>query len=521
MSDKETSALFEVSGHNKHLTPQTSQTTPRPRMKRVERNQMILRAVNVEKLIKDDHPARAIWEFVGRLDLNPFSETIQAVEGVAGRSATDPKVLICVWIYAYSQGIGSAREIERLFEYHPAFQWLTGMDTINHHTLSDFRIHHKKLLDELFAQVLGLLSAEGLITLERVMHDGTKIRASAGADSFRREEKIRAHLKMATEHIQTMDDPTAPPSTERVKKARERALRKKKDRLELALKELEKIRSHKANKEAREQARVSQTDPEARIMKQANGGYGPSYNVQISTDRAQGIIVGVETTQDGTDVNQLVPAIETIENNMGEKPKQMVADGGFTTRENILGMNKMGVDFFGSMQNSTGTRQALFKRHGTAFDFYADKFSHHPESNTYTCPAGKVLTYQGKQERPGAIEHRYQAQRSDCSVCTFQDQCCPRSKAKRRMITIVKNNPVVEAFISKMETPEAKEIYRERGPTSEFPNAWIKEKMGLRQFRLRGLSKVKMESVWACLTYNIKQWIRLKWKPPCESLAIA
>jgi len=140
---------------------------------------MLLRTVDVEQLIEPDHAARCIWEFVGRLNLDCFFRSIRSIEGYAGRSVLDPQLLISLWIYAYSRGVGSAREISRLCEIDPAFQWLTGMESINHHTLSDFRVDHREALDELFTQALGLLNHEGLITLERVMQDGTKVRAHA------------------------------------------------------------------------------------------------------------------------------------------------------------------------------------------------------------------------------------------------------------------------------------------------------------------------------------------------------
>ena len=132
-----------------------------PRLELVNRQQMVWRAVDVERLIEEDHPARAIWECVGHLDLSAFREVIAAVEGRAGRPALDPQLLISLWIYAYSEGVGSAREIARLCEYHPAYQWLTGLEPVNYHSLSDFRVDHQAALDQLFTQVLGWLSAEG------------------------------------------------------------------------------------------------------------------------------------------------------------------------------------------------------------------------------------------------------------------------------------------------------------------------------------------------------------------------
>jgi transposase len=164
---------------------------PAPRLKQINRKQLLLRPVDVERLVPEEHEVRAIWELTGHLDLTVYYQMIRAVEGKAGCTAFDPRLLVCIWLYAYSKGIGSAREISRLCDYDPAYQWLTGMEPVNYHTLADFRSSHKDALGRLFTEVLGIMSAEGLITLERVMQDGTKVKALAGADSLRREERIR------------------------------------------------------------------------------------------------------------------------------------------------------------------------------------------------------------------------------------------------------------------------------------------------------------------------------------------
>jgi len=322
----------------------------RVRLKPINREQMVLRPMDVERLVSEDHEVRAIWEFVGRLDLSPYYEEVDAVEGEAGRPALDPQLMVSLWIYAYSKGVSSGREISRLCEYDPAYQWLTGLEPVNYHTLSDFRVDHKEALDELFTEVLGLLSAEGLISLERVMHDGVKIKACASADTFRREERIRRHLEVAREQVEQMGDPrTAEEVSSRVAKARQRAVREKKERLELALMEMEKIRATKSSKAEKEGVRVSMTDPEARVMKQSDGGYAPSYNAQISTDAREKVIVGVGVSQCGSDYAELVPAEERVEETMGSVPEQMVTDGGFVSRENILAMKEKGIDLIGPM----------------------------------------------------------------------------------------------------------------------------------------------------------------------------
>ena len=485
------------------------QTQLRPRIIEANRNQHILRPTDIEQLVDDEHPVRAIWDFVGRMDLSRFYASIASVDGEAGRSAWDPKLMISIWIYAYSRGISSAREIERRFEFDPAFQWLTGMEVINHHSLSDFRVSGKATLDELFQQALGLLSADGLITMERVMHDETKIRANASGDTFRREERIREFLRLAGTQIEAMDDPRKEDTSRREEKARERAIRERKEKLELALEELEKIRKSKSGKEAKDQARASVTDPEARVMKQSNGGFAPSYNAQISTDSVHGIVVGASITQNGSDYNELIPALDTIEKNTGRLPSQVVVDGGFTSRENIIGVADKKVDLIGSVDQGNSQSLGQMKRRGVAEDFYPNKFEYHSKNNTYCCPAGKILNHKGQEKSAGVVRQIYQADDKDCLGCAFKHLCCPGAKHGRSLVKGV-DDPIVTAFKAKMETDEAKKIYKQRGPIAEFSNAWIKTKIGLRQFSVRGFRKVSLELSGACLALNIQQWTRCR-----------
>jgi transposase len=482
------------------------------RLKQINRQQMLLRPVEVEKLVEQDHPVRAIWELVGRLDLGPFYVDIEAVEGVAGRPVWDPQLLISLWIYAYKDGVSSAREIARLCEYQPAYQWLTGLEVVNYHTLADFRIRHKEALDQLFIEVLGVLSHEGLITLQRVMHDGTKIKACASDKSFHRKATIENHLRLAREQVEQMGDPHSEELSQRVAKAQQRALREKQERLEEAIRALEEMEASRSEASEKKETRASSTDPEARVMLGAKGAYGPSYNVQISTDAKAKIIVGVGVTQAATDAAELKPAVERIEANMGEKPKQMVVDAGLTNQATLEAMTEKQVDLIGALPERRGVAEKRMKQRGVSPDFYPQAFEYDASADCCRCPAGKVLPYE-TQERSGAsVRRRYRAKASDCRGCAFQAQCCPGTKRGR---SVVRSEATAEmaAFQAKMETPEAQAIYKQRAGVAEFPNAWIKDKIGLRQFRLRGLVKATLEAVWACLTYNICQWIRLCWRP--------
>ncbi|MBZ5516103.1 MAG: IS1182 family transposase [Acidobacteriia bacterium] len=478
------------------------------RLKCVNRQQMILRAVDVEKLIEADHAARAIWELVGRLDLSGFTAEIESVEGEAGRPAYDPRLLISLWIYAYSEGVSSAREVGRRCEYHPAYQWLTGCEGVNHHSLSDFRVEHQAALDELFAQVLGVLSAEGPITLERVMHDGTKVKALASGKSFRREPTLREHLEQARERVREMGDPRQEEVSARQAKAQERAARERVERLERALDEVQKGQVAEPRRKRRKEPRVSETEPEARFMKQSGGGYAPCHNLQISTDAAHALIVGVSVTPSANDEGQLPPALEEVKRNLGRLPQQVVVDAGFTTKETILAMAERQVELIGPrMEASERSRP----RRGIDPAFAHAAFVYDATRDTYLCPAGHELTHQGtRRHQAGVLYHAYQAAASECWGCAYRPQCC--RGAGTRHILRSENVPVVAAFVEKMRTAAAQAIYRLRAAVAEFPHAWLKAKIGLRQFRVRGLKKARCEALWACLAYNLAQWVRLRWR---------
>jgi hypothetical protein len=297
----------------------------------------------------------------------------------------------------------------------------------------------------------------------------------------------------------------------RQRAARQRAAREREQRLEAALKELEQIRA--AKREDKDQARASQSDPQARIMKQSDGGYAPGYNVQLSTEASHRIIVGAGVTQSGSDYGQLIGAVARVEQNLGRKPAQVVVDGGFTSRENIMAMAEQGVDMIGSLPEANPSSAGQQRQRGVSEKFYLDKFSYDAQQDIYRCPVGASLTPKGREFCPGVVLHKYVGKAEVCAACPFRSECCPGNQHHGRSVVRAVHSPVVRQFAEKMQTEAAKSIYRQRGAVAEFPNAWIKEKLGLRQFRLRGVAKVLLEVLWAALTYNIQQWIRLSWRP--------
>jgi transposase len=484
--------------------------TAEPRLRTINRDQTVLVQMYVEELIPPDHKARAIWELMGRLELKGFLEPLKVRRGGAGRPAWDPRLLVSLWVYAYSEGISSAREIERLMEWEPGFQWLGGLASVSHHTLSDFRVEWDKELDDLFAQVLGLLEASGLLSLERVMHDGTKIRAQAGSDTFRREKSLREHLERAREVVKSMGDPQAEaPAKNRKEAAQQRAAQERRNRLDQAVKEWEGL-AKEATEPEKEKLRVSLTEPEARQMKHGDNAIAPSYNAQISTEAQNKIIVGVHLSQCSSDANSLLPAIEEVKENLDREPAQVVVDGGFTNRNNIVGCAEKKIDLVGSLPDPVERSEAAMKSLGIDPAFAPHHFKILEEGKRLECPAGCVLNYVRQNRKRGDLYYQYQSRGEDCQACEYQKRCCPKEPERGRTVSIrMEEHPDIAAFRKKMEQPEAKAIYRQRGPVAEFPNAWIKEKLGLRKFRVRGLLKAGTELMWACLTYNVMQWLRL------------
>jgi transposase len=488
----------------------------KPKLKPIDREQGLLRVVIVDELVPQDHKVRAIWELTGKLDLSGYYGKIRSQEGKAGSPAWDPRLLLSVWIYAYSEQVTAAREIARLMEHEPGLMWLSGLGEVNYHTLSAFRTEHPKELKELMAELLGALSQQGMVKLECVSHDGTKIQAQAGSDTFRRGSTLEKEIAKARQMVEELEREPENGGVENPRReaARQRAARERSERTKQAAEELAKIRAGKKSEKEREDARVSLTEPEARIMKQGNnGGMAPSYNVQISVDAEQKIIVGLDLTQSSSDSGYLQPAMEQVKETMGRYPQQVVADGGFTSEATIQEMNKSPMDFYGSLASTESRQAASMKAAGIDPGFGPSAFQVQAESKSLQCPAGKILEYVRQSRKREVTYWQYQAKSEDCQGCADQKRCCPRMGEERgRLVSIrMTENGEVAAFREKMKTEEGQAIYKKRAPVSEFPNAWIKEKLGIRKFRLRGMAKAKTEALWGAFTYNVQQWIRLGW----------
>ena len=330
----DTDSLFPIP------TPPPPESLPSgpPRLRQADRQQMVMRAASLDSLVPDDHRARVIWEFVQGVDLAPLYAGIRSVEGHAGRDAADPRILLALWLYATLDGVGAARQLARLCEDHVAYQWLCGGVSMNYHTLSDFRVAHPEFLDHVLTQSVATLMHEGLVTLDRVAQDGMRVRAGAGAASFRRRATLDECQAEAKEQVEALakELEEAPASSNRRRDAaRRRAARERSERVRQALAELAQVEAKKKEQEEKAKARVSTTDPEARVMKMGDGGFRPAHNVQFATDTRSQVIAGVDVVNAGSDQGQMPPMVDQLEERYDKTPGEFLVDGGFAKHDDI------------------------------------------------------------------------------------------------------------------------------------------------------------------------------------------
>ena len=469
---------------------------------------MVLEPLDIEQLIPEGHAARSIWEILGRLDLSRFLGPIKSVEGHAGRNVWEPRLLIAMWIYAYSRGMSSAREIERQCAYEPALRWLTGLKVVNHHTLSDFRVEHGEALQNLFVQVLGILTMEKLVTLERVTVDGTKVRAAVNKKTFSRAHKIREHLKLARQHVEELQREEAEQEKRgRQAAARKRAARQRVERLEEALAEVERLQAGKKWERAKP-CQASTSDPDAQFMRTSDHGLAPAYNVQLATDARHKLIVDVELSKQPSDSFHLLPALDRIKQRLGVFPQQAVADGDYTKREAVVGAAGRGVDYYGSWTETSEEWMA----HGIDPAYHPSAFRYDQQRNQMICPEGRRLGLRTIQARAGGLEvYVYTAEREACQRCRKRPFCTPQNAMAQhgRAVSVGLEPEAIQRYHEKMATEAAKAIYKQRAPVAEFPNAWLKDKLKWVRLRCRGLFKAKAEALWACLTYNLQRYFKL------------
>lgn len=412
------------------------------RVKRPDRAQSLMSPLQLDELVPPDHQVRTVWAVVERLDLSAFYEPIRSRGADPGRPAIDPKLLVSLWLYAYVCGVGSARELAQRCEEDAAYRWLCGGVHVNHHTLSDFRVGQEKALDRLFTNLLAMLMDKNLVQVERISQDGMRVRASAGASSFRRKARLHKLLTEAQQRVETlkkqMEAPVAKERRSAQQAAQERAARERVTRIEGALAQLPKLEeaqsklSRKVASAAQKEPRASTTDPEARVMKMPDGGFRPAYNFQFAADTHSRGIVAVDAINSGVDSGQSEPLRQKVEQQTGKKVREHLYDGGYLRLEDIDRADAAGVTVYAAPK---------------------------PPRN--------------KTKRPSA--------------------CDPKPT----------DSPAVAAWRKRMGMEAGQKIYRLRAATSETVNAELRTWRTLDRLLVRGLNKARCIGLWAAMAYNL------------------
>jgi transposase len=396
-----------------------------------ERAQGVIRFEMPEDELDATHPARVLWQVVGTLDLKAFLAEVKAVESKAGRPTLSPRMMLTLWLYAISQGVGSAREIHRRTECDVAYRWIVGNLAVSHHALSAFRVGHGKALDALMTDVLASLMYKGLLSLQLVAQDGMRVRAWATAPSFRTHGSLLECREQAALHLKAVLAQADNPELTRGQQiAREAAALDFKRRVEAAISTVEELQNKRGPSD--KPARASTTDAEARVMKMADGGFRPAYNVRMATaGSAMGgarTIVGALVTNIGSDMASVTPMLDEILRRTGSLPERLLADANHASHDDIRDATSRGVE----------TLIAVPER--------------------------------SKAARPN---------RDD--------------------------DPAIVAWRSRMQTPEAKTLYRARASLCELMNAHLRTLHGVDQFLVRGTAKITCVVLLGAIASNILQ----------------
>lgn len=339
----------------------TKNSSKTARVSRPQRNQIEIQMLSLDQMLPRDDRARIVWDFVSSLDLEPLYEMIEVTDSTAGRDAISPEILVGLWLMATLDGIGKARELGRRCKRDMRYLWILGGVTVNYHTLSDFRVGHGEFLNQTLVDTVATLIDQGLVSLETIGQDGMRVRASAGKSSFRRKPTLEQLQKEAQEHVDRLRDETENEADARKQAAKERAARERKERIEEARKQYDTLRDQREKRKKGEgdKTRVSTSDPDARKMKMANGGFDPAYNVQFATDADARIIVGVDVTNEGTDGGQMPPMHEKVKSDYGKTPDKMLVDSAYATKEAVTSVEAAGTEVV-----STVPRAEQLEKHG-------------------------------------------------------------------------------------------------------------------------------------------------------------
>jgi transposase len=502
------------------------------------RHQLVLISQTLDDAIAEDHPIRLLDALLDQIDWRPWEARY---DGHRGQPPIHPKRIAGAILYGLIKRIRSSRELEDATRERLDFKWLLGGRTIDHSTFAAFRTQfaeelkdlNKQIARKVVAQAKAQIAAqdagqsEATALLEAIL-DGTRVRANSdrnGARSAAGLEKLIAacaeqlNLKLAQLAGEDVRD-------EEVQALRQEVARieEERDKYRAALEEAQKRDAIKRSREGAKSrpVRVPVTDPASTILPNKEGGFAPNYTPTAAVESQSGAIISADVVPGGDEGQAVATAVADFEEVLGRKPDRMSADGNFASGPNLELLEKQNVEIYMPVgadlseknpanrpdpsQPVAEERRGELPRHGKQLDKNA--FVYDPAKDEYRCPMGKPLLYEKSSccQRTGITQRIY--------ACPGKEGCpladvCVKGEADHRTLSRDEYQEIRDRVAQEMASEAGRAIYRKRAPAIEGVFGVIKQSLGVRQFLLRGLDKVRIEWRWVCGAYNVKKMLRL------------
>jgi transposase len=505
----------------------------------MKREQRVLFAPTLDEMIGEDHPVRLFAEILDRCD---WSEWEAKYDGRRGQPPIHPRVVASAILYGLTRGLRSSRLLEYLTVNNLDYIWLLEGRTLDHSTICAFRATFREELKSLFRQLNRIARTMGLIRLNEVALDGTRVKANNSRYETLTAEGLQKQLADLDEALETMlremeeqdereqglfgtgESSQKLPAELADARARQEKLREALEKVQAA----DEARRRQGTDPKKNPAQIPITDPDSKVLPNKEGGYAPNYTPMAATDGQSGFIVAVDVIDSTYEHLTTVPLVDQIEEDLDERPEQVLADGAHATGPNMEALEARHIEFFTpveSRQPQEGNpalradpAEAVpesewpnLPRNAQTKKLDKSAFVYDEAKDVYYCPAGKRLPYEQTKSKVNAAEERIYFRVYRCGQC---EGCplgpvCRNDKAQRgRSVSRDVHEQRREGQASKMAREESRAIYRRRLHVAETPFGLIKQVMNLRQFLLRGLEKVRTEWLWACTAFNLGKLVR-------------
>ena len=448
------------------------------------RQQSTLFPDTLDEYVGEDNPVRLIDAFVSSLDMTALEFTL-ANPKETGRKPYNPADLLKLYVYGYLNQVRSTRRLEKECHRNVEVLWLMQKLTPDFKTIANFRQQNSHGILRACQSFVQFCREASLLDSRLVAIDGSKFKAAASmSKTYNRsqldklQKRLNCKIQEYLSRLAESDQKEAEESSGSVSAALAK--------LQARAKKLEQLSENMDIKRAKQ---CCETEPEAKRMRSGRDGIVVGYNVQTAVEAESGLIVYHEVTDEGSDNRQLEPIAKATRAQLESESFTVLADAGYSNGEQLAQCEEQGIEVIVPANRAVNNQG----------DFYHKKdFLYDEKKDTYTCPAGQLLTYTTLQNK----KKMYLYSRSGCHSCAQQSQC---TKADKRWISRhFYEDALVRAQARVDANPRA---MKRRGAIVERPFAHLKQIMGLRRFQCWGKEGAKAEMGIAVLSYNLNRMI--------------